>query len=95
MPPFVPRQRKHRVRQRLEQPSAKTNSEFNPNVIEILPPDKREREERRQALRTELRGQKNKISSKKQKRLDKYIVKLRFPRVRACWQVKGLMTFTG
>lgn len=74
MAPFVPRQRKHRVRQRLENQNRSTKSEPNPNAIEILPDN--EREQKRKALRAELRGQQQKISSKKQKRLDKYIVNL-------------------
>lgn len=76
MAPFVPRQRKHRVRQRLEKHGRKTKSEPNPNAIEILPASKTEHEEKRKALKAEIRGQKQNISSKKQKRLDKYIVKL-------------------
>ena len=80
MPPFVPRQRKHRVRQRLEQQMGKTGAELDPNAIELLPPGQKEREEKRKALRAEIRGQQHKISSKKQKRLEKYIVNLQFRR---------------
>jgi ATP-dependent RNA helicase DHX37/DHR1 len=77
MAPFVPRQRKHRVRKRLENLGRKTQPELDPNALEILPPQRKEQEERRKALRAEIRGQQHKISSKKQKRLDKYIVILR------------------
>lgn len=78
MAPFIPRQRKHRVRQRLNHHDKKSETELDPNAIEIVPPSKREREEKRKALRAEIRGQQQNISSKKQKRLDKYIVKLQF-----------------
>ncbi|KAI9844958.1 MAG: putative ATP-dependent RNA helicase DHR1, partial [Thelocarpon superellum] len=73
MPKFVPRQRKHKVRQR-KAPSSNTQApRGDPNATEILPPSQAEREEKRQRLREELRAQQPKISSKKQKRLDKYI----------------------
>ena len=74
MAPFVPRQRKHRVRHRLENQDKWTNSEPDPNAIEILPI--KNTEERRKLLRAEIRGQRQNISSKKQKRLDKYIVNI-------------------
>lgn len=74
MPLFVPRQRKHRVIQRLAHNDRKTEPTLDTNTIEILPASKREQEEKRNILRAELRGHQQKISSKKQKRLDKYIV---------------------
>lgn len=74
MAPFVPRQRKHRVRHRLEKQDGCTKSEPDSNATEILPDIKTE--EKRKALRYEIHGQQRKISSKKQKRLDKYIVNL-------------------
>lgn len=44
------------------------------NATEIQPVSKSEKEARRQDLRENLRAQHSNISSKKQKRLDKYIV---------------------
>ncbi|WEW61537.1 putative ATP-dependent RNA helicase DHR1 [Emydomyces testavorans] len=70
MPKFVPRQRKHKVLTR-ENKAAPQNEDSN--AIEILPVSKAEREEKKRLLREELRAQQPKISSKKQKRLDKYI----------------------
>ncbi|KAF2097434.1 P-loop containing nucleoside triphosphate hydrolase protein [Rhizodiscina lignyota] len=73
MPKFVPRQRKHRVlaRQKATGNSAVQNGDSN--TVELLPTSKKEKEERRQQLRKELQAQQPKISSKKKKRLDKYI----------------------
>ncbi|KAI9934070.1 putative ATP-dependent RNA helicase DHR1 [Aspergillus wentii] len=68
MPKFKPRQRKQKHRQR-----EATNAPVDTNVTEILPVAKSEKEAKRQDLREELRSQHEKISSKKQKRLDKYI----------------------
>jgi ATP-dependent RNA helicase DHX37/DHR1 len=72
MPKFKPRQRKHKQRRREEQSSSKRVEDTN--VTELLPESKAEREERREALREELRSQQPQVSSKKKKRLDKYIV---------------------
>jgi ATP-dependent RNA helicase DHX37/DHR1 len=70
MPKFVPRQRKHKVRQR----EAATDSvSTNTNQIQILPQTQSERDEKRRRLKDELRASQEKISVKKQKRLDKYI----------------------
>ncbi|EXJ83739.1 hypothetical protein A1O1_07365 [Capronia coronata CBS 617.96] len=70
MAPFVRRQRKHKVRAREEKEQA-VSQQTNQEVI--VPLSKAEREEKKQKLREELRVQQPKISSKKQKRLDKYI----------------------
>ncbi|KAJ6151017.1 ATP-dependent RNA helicase DHR1 [Penicillium chermesinum] len=68
MPPkFVPRQRKQKHRQKEQSAPVDTN------VSELAPVSKDEKEARRQKLREELRGQNANVSSKKQKRLDKYI----------------------
>lgn len=72
MAPFSPRQRKHRVRHRLETQDRSAKSEPEPNALEILTANATD--EKRKALRAEIRGQQPKISSKKQKRLNKYIV---------------------
>ena len=74
MPKFVPRQRKHKVLQRTknDRPTPGTGEDSNP--VEILPVDKAQHEEKRRELKAQLRAQQPKVSSKKQKRLDKYIV---------------------
>jgi len=74
MPKFVPRQRKHKAREREKQNGGSTPAVGDSNAVEILPASKAESEERRQKLKEELKAQQPKISSKKQKRLDKYIV---------------------
>lgn len=68
MPKFVPRQRKQRHRR--QEPAAQVDT----NAAELAPVSKDEKEARRQKLREELRDQNVNVSSKKQKRLDKYIV---------------------
>ncbi|KAK5167872.1 hypothetical protein LTR04_007069, partial [Oleoguttula sp. CCFEE 6159] len=74
MPKFVPRERKHKVLARRKQhKSHSPPSNGDANVVELHPASKTEREERRQKLKEELRAQQPKVSSKKQKRLDKYI----------------------
>lgn len=75
MPKFVPRERKHKVRQRLEQQGgengANTLLAADPNAVEILHSNEKEK---KQELKTALQAQQPKISGKKKKRLDKYIV---------------------
>jgi ATP-dependent RNA helicase DHX37/DHR1 len=70
MPKFVPRQRKHKVRQR---EAATDNVSANTNPIQLLPQNQSERDEKRRKLKEELRAGQENISGKKQKRLDKYI----------------------
>ena len=74
MPKFVPRQRKHKVLQRTknDRPSSATGGDSNP--MEILPSEKAQQEEKRREIKAQLRAQQPKMSAKKQKRLDKYIV---------------------
>ena len=75
MPKFVPRERKHKVRQR----TIKQNNgvaAVDSHASEILPNSSVEKEQRRQILRDELKAQQPRISGKKQKRLDKYIVRI-------------------
>ncbi|KAI9879666.1 MAG: putative ATP-dependent RNA helicase DHR1 [Pleopsidium flavum] len=76
MPKFVPRQRKHKLRQR-DSHNGKSSSGpgDDSNATELLPVSKTEREEKRRQLKENLRAQQPKVSSKKQKRLDKYIDK--------------------
>ncbi|KAF3925907.1 hypothetical protein ABW20_dc0105178 [Dactylellina cionopaga] len=77
---FVPRDRKQRNKSRSKDTSTITNdisSSQNPNASIIVPQTAEEKEAkvlRKEQLKTELRaGQPSKISSKKAKRLDKYI----------------------
>lgn len=74
MPPkFVPRQRKHKVVARRKA----SHGDFQPdvNTSEILPIEQREHNEKKAALKEELvREAQGKITGKKKKRLDKYIV---------------------
>ena len=70
MPKFTPRQRKQKHRQRDH-----ANAPVDTNVAEIQPVSKSEKEAKRQKLREELRSQHTNVSAKKQKRLDKYIVR--------------------
>ena len=77
MPKFVPRQRKHKVRKRLEQYAGNLGVpvDNNSNAAEILSVSVTEKEKKRQEMRNALREQQPKVSSKKQKRLEKYIVR--------------------
>ena len=68
MPRFIPRQRKQKARDRRRGEVPDTNPR------QILPETKTEKEAKRQKLRNELRAGQSSVSSKKQKRLDKYIV---------------------
>lgn len=70
MPKFVARQRKHKV---LERSKPTKHVPSDSNQIQIVPTTKSEKEEKRQRLKEELRAGRPNISSKKQKRLDKYI----------------------
>ncbi|SPQ21198.1 081d11c4-b127-477f-9476-b2959c831a1d [Thermothielavioides terrestris] len=77
MPPtkkFVPRQRKRKVldRQRAEE-RATHDVGADTNTLEITPAQQAEAEQKRAQLREQLRPQGVKVSSKKAKRLEKYI----------------------
>lgn len=73
MPKFVPRERKHRKLARQSRNTREKDGE-RANATEILPLTKSEKEEKRRALQEEIKAQQpDKISSKKRKRLDKYI----------------------
>lgn len=75
MPKFVARERKHKVRRRLDGDHSRTgNDRWNSNAAEILPSNQIEREQKRAELKTALKAGQPKISGKKQKRLDNYIV---------------------
>ncbi|KAI9655114.1 MAG: putative ATP-dependent RNA helicase DHR1 [Bathelium mastoideum] len=73
MPKFVPRQRKHKARDRQKQNRSVAASDTN--AVELSPESKNDRQKRRQQLQQELRAQQpqSKVSAKKQKRLNKYI----------------------
>jgi len=74
MAPFVPRQRKYKVRRRLEG-KIRERSGDDSNALEIAP-STTQREEKKKAIKSALRTEQPKMSSKKQKRLDKYIVRI-------------------
>ena len=76
MPQFVPRQRKQRVLRRSAKNDVPTNGGADTNAMEILANEQTEKEKKRIQLKDELRTQQPKMSSKKQKRLDKYIVNI-------------------
>lgn len=73
MPPFVPRVRKQKLRRILQSKSTNSGKHENSNPLELESSSK-SKEESRQALKNELRSQQPVMSSKKKKRLDKYIV---------------------
>lgn len=66
---FVPRQRKRKV---LDRQRAGATLDIDTNAVEITPAQQAEAEEKRAKLREELRPE-GKVSSKKAKRLEKYI----------------------
>lgn len=73
MPKFVPRQRKHKVVAR-QKVAPQDDVPAEANAAQILPVEQRERDEKRRAMKDELvRETQSKMSSKKKKRLDKYI----------------------
>ena len=76
MPKFVPRQRKHKTRKRLEQDGGGVGvpTGNDSNAAEIVPTTITENEGAKGDMKNALRAQQPKMSSKKQKRLDKYIV---------------------
>ena len=73
MPKFVPRERKHKKLAR-QQSTLRDDTAADPNAEEILPAEQRARLEQKAAMKDELvRDVKGKMSSKKKKRLDKYV----------------------
>jgi hypothetical protein len=77
MPPkFVPRQRKHKVIARQKAASAR-DAALDANTEEILPLEQQEHNQKKAALKEDLvRESQGKVTGKKKKRLDKYIVRL-------------------
>ncbi len=76
MPKFVPRQRKHKVRDRLKQDGGYSGVNNDSNTVEIVPTTNDEKEEKRRRIKDAIRAQQPIMSIKKKKRLDKYIVRL-------------------
>lgn len=72
---FVPRQRKHKVkeRERQENKTASQQQNLDSNAVEIVPASQTEREEKKRRMKEAITQQGPKISSKKAKRLDKYV----------------------
>lgn len=68
-----PRKQKHRNLARNNRQDGKGDDTDAPNAHEILPEQIREKEARKARMREDLRNQGVKVSSKKSKRLDKYI----------------------
>lgn len=76
MPKFVPRQRKHKVLARRKNATGDSNGADDANAAEILPVEQQERNAKKAALKEELtKESQSKMSGKKKKRLDKYIVR--------------------
>jgi hypothetical protein len=78
MPPkFVPRQRKHKVIARQKASKNGDSAAGDANIEEILPVEQQERNAKKATLKEELvRESQGKVTGKKKKRLDKYIVRL-------------------
>lgn len=81
MPKFVPRERKHKVLARQKTESNGFHNDQGPvksqgadSNAEILVPKPTEKEQKRHEMKNAPRAQQPKMSAKKQKRLDKYIV---------------------
>ena len=75
MPKFVARQRKHKVLQRQKNQGNRRRNEYSgTNAVEILPEVAAEREKKKVEIRAGLISKQPAMSSKKKKRLDKYIV---------------------
>ncbi|KAI1002486.1 putative ATP-dependent RNA helicase [Podosphaera aphanis] len=72
-PKFVPRQRKHKVLARQKVAAGHVESSNDSNAAELPLIPRTEIQEKKLRLREELRNQNSKISSKKAKRLEKYI----------------------
>ncbi|KAL2067772.1 hypothetical protein VTL71DRAFT_15868 [Oculimacula yallundae] len=75
MPKFVPRQRKHKVkeRERREKEGVSQDATIDSNAVETVPAAKSEHEEKKRRMREEIEKTGPKISGKKAKRLEKYL----------------------
>ncbi|KAF1967393.1 P-loop containing nucleoside triphosphate hydrolase protein [Bimuria novae-zelandiae CBS 107.79] len=73
MPKHIPRQHKHKVRAR-DAPPHDGPSAADPNALELLPSNQRARAEAKASMKnTLIQESEGKMSSKKKKRLDKYV----------------------
>lgn len=72
---FVPRQRKHKVLARERASENATHEAPEANALEILPDQKREIQEQKAQIKDEIKRGGQKVTSKKAKRLEKYIEK--------------------
>jgi ATP-dependent RNA helicase DHX37/DHR1 len=77
MPKFVPRQRKHKVRQRVKHNGDHSGTTNDSNTVEIVPITNNQKEEKRRRIKDAIHADQPIMSSKKKKRLEKYIVGLR------------------
>lgn len=73
MPKFVPRQRKHKVLARSKSTQNTSSDHVDTNVVEHVPLAKSELHKQKELMTEQLRSEGSKISSKKAKRLEKYI----------------------
>jgi ATP-dependent RNA helicase DHX37/DHR1 len=75
MPKFIPRLRKQKAlaREKAIASQPPPPSTADSNALILLPSDQAAKDEKKRTLREEVRAQNGKVSSKKQKRLDKYI----------------------
>lgn len=74
MPPFVPRQRKHKVRERLSRNEKNAGSNAHSIATETVFSNETAKDTKSNAIKSALNIQQQKTSSKKKKRLEKYIV---------------------
>ena len=92
MPKFTPRQRKHKVIQRLEHHHSTRENGGEQNASGAVPGITTEKDKKRENMKNTLRSQQGSMSSKKQRRLEKYIVGdkriLKFVRDLICSRIK-------
>lgn len=74
MPPFVPRQRKHKVRERLSRNEKNAGSNAQSFATETMFSNETAEDRKSNTIKNTLNIQQQKMSSKKKKRLEKYIV---------------------
>ena len=75
MAKFVPRQRKHKVLQRHKRSNnGDVGEDASTNTLEILPAVAAERQKKKNEMKAVIKHEQPVMSTKKKKRLDKYIV---------------------
>ena len=72
MAKFIPKDRKKR-RSKIDKPLG--GVVVDTNVVEVIPTPSSEKERRKREIKDSIRAQQPRMSSKKAKRLDKYIVR--------------------